>query len=625
MPKSKIPTNRVKPASVKGARRFSLTITKAAAGTKHTDIGKVQKYLTRFGYLASVVVPGKLDKPTSEAIKAFQQFHGLKPTGDLNLQTIEALQMPRCGSPDVTTVSRMQDGAVAKFVLRGCSYAKTAFTHKFINGTPDITGDQERNAIRNALHTWAAALCGVSFTEAAGDTDFEYAWRSGSHGDGSPFDGAGNILAHGFYPPPCGGDHAGECHFDEAESWSLNGAGATFDLETVALHETGHLLGLDHSTVAGSVMFPSYGGVRRALTQDDLDGIRRLYPMICRRGDSGGQAGFVAEIAAARHNQHQIVTAVRTQAGTLKIIAWNVAAGGAITRTGDSGNLAGAATSLAIARNTTGSRFVTACRAANGSLLLISWNVNAAGDTISRLHDSGNQAGAATAIRIVAVAANRFVTACRAANGSLLLIGWRLEANGTLTRLANSGNQAGAVSEIVLTRLASNRVVASVRDSGGKLKLISWSVSDAAITRQNDSANLAGTATMIRATLDQANHLVTAVRASDQSLKLITWNISAAGLISRLNDSGNLAGATNGHDVSLAGGRIVTGVRTADGPLKVIVWQTANNGSVSRIGDSAFLAGSASLITQCEELSSAPSIVTSVRTTTNSLKLIAWS
>jgi Matrixin/Putative peptidoglycan binding domain len=614
-----------KPASSKGAKRFALTLTKAAAGDEHPEIGKVQKYLTRFGYLSSVVATGKLDKPTSEAVKTFQTVHGLKPTGNLNPKTIEAMEMPRCGSPDVATVSRIRGGESGEFVLRGCSYNKTAFTYQFINGTPDIAGTQEQNAIRNALNTFAAALCGVSFTEAAGNTDFEYAWRSGNHGDGSPFDGAGNTLAHAFYPPPCGGNHAGECHFDEAEGWSLNGAGSTFDLETVALHETGHLLGLDHSTVAGSVMFASYGGVRRALTQDDLDGIRRLYPMLCRLGDSGDQAGFVAEIAAARHNQHQIVTAVRTQAGTLKLIAWDVAAGGAISRTGDSADLAGAATSIAIARNTTGSRFVTACRAANGSLKLISWDVNAAGNTISRLGDSENAAGAATIIRIVAVSNNRFVTACRDGSGDLKLIGWRLEANGALTRLADSGNQAGGVSEIALTRLASNRVVASVRDDDGSLKLISWSVSDAAITRLNDSGNLAGAATMIRAALDQANHLVTAVRAANQSLKLITWNITGAGVITRLNDSGDLAGTTNGHDISLASRRIITGVRTADGPLKVIIWQTANNGSLSRVGDSAFLAGSASLITQCEELSGAPPIVTSVRTTTNSLKLIAWS
>lgn len=614
-----------KAAFKKSAKRFSLTITSARRGAQNPDIGKVQRFLARFGYLSSVVAPDKLDKPTSEAIKTFQKVHRLKATGEISASTVAAMQMPRCGTPDIATIIRVLGGESGNFVLRGCSYNKTNFTFKFVNGTADITGTQERNAIRNALNTWRNALCGITFTAAAGNTDFEYGWFSGAHGDGSAFDGAGNTLAHGFYPPPCGGDHAGECHFDEAETWSLTGAGATFDLETVALHETGHLLGLDHSTVAGSVMFASYSGVRRALSQDDLDGIRRLYPMLCRGGDSGDQAGFVAEIAAARHRQHQIINAVRTQEGTLKLIAWDVAAGGAISRTGDSGDQAGAASSIAIARNTSGSQFVTACRASNGSLKLISWDVNNAGSTITRLGDSGSQAGAATLIQIVAVSQDRFVTACRDSDGDLKLIGWRLQANGSLTRLADTGNQAGEVSEIALTRLASNRVVASVRAADGSLKLISWSVSDNAITRLSDSANLAGAATMIRAAVDQAGHLVTAVRTASDTLKLIVWRITAAGVITRLSDSGDLAGETGGHDISMSGVRVITGVRTAAGPLKVIVWQTANNGSVSRIGDSAFLAGSASLITQCEALTGAPPIVTSVRTTTNTLKLISWS
>jgi hypothetical protein len=605
--------------------RFNLSIQSARRGEQNPEIGKVQRYLTRFGYLSSVAAPNELDKVTSEAIETFQQVHGLKITGELDLATVAAVQLPRCGTPDIATIMRVRGGQSADFVLRGCSYIKSNFTFKFVNGTVDIAGTQEQNAIRNALATWRAALCGITFTEATGNTDFEYGWFSGNHNDGSPFDGVGNTLAHGFYPPPCGGDHAGECHFDEAETWSLTGAGATFDLETVALHETGHLLGLDHSAVTGSVMFPSYGGVRRALTQDDIDGIRRLYPTLCRRGDSGGQAGFVAEITAARHRQHQIINAVRTQAGTLKLIAWDVAPGGAISRTGDSSNQAGAASFIAVSANISGSRFVTACRTSAGRLKLISWDVNDAGTTVTRRGDSGDLAGAATLIKIVAVAQDRFVTACRDGSGNLKLIGWRLQSDGSLIRLADSGSQAGTISEIALTRLASNRVVTSVRAGNGSLKLISWRVSDSAISRLSDSAELAGAATVIRAVVDQAGHVVTAVRTGSGNLKLIVWQIASNGTISRLDDSAELAGATGGHDISMAGKQIVTGVRTGDGPLKVIVWQTTSAGEVSRIGDSAFLAGTASLITQCEALTSAPPIVTSVRTTSNSLKLIAWS
>jgi hypothetical protein len=595
-------------------------------GTQDADIGKIQQYLTHYGYLTTTVSPNTLDTPTSQALETFQQVLGLEPTGELNAETAAAMQLPRCGTPDVGVVARVEGGVSANFVLRGCSYSGANFTYRFVNGTNDIGGNQERNAVRNAFNTWASVLCGINFEERAADpVDFEIGWFTGDHGDNSSFDGAGNTLAHAFYPPPCGGGHAGECHFDNAETWSLTGAAPTVDLETVALHEIGHLLGLEHSAVAGSVMFPTYGGVRRALTQDDIDGIRRLYPFLCRRGDSGSQAGFVAEIAAARHRQSQVVTAVRTQAGALKLIAWDVDANGNITRTGDSGAQAGAATSIAIARNTTGNRFVTACRTASGRLKLISWNINNSGNTLSRLADSGAQAGTASMIRIVAVTENRFTVACRTSNGTLKLIGWRLNDNGSLTRLADSGDQAGAIRDIDLVALENGRVVTAVRTSNGSLKLISWSVSDEAITRLGDSGDQAGDARIVRAVVERFGHVVTAVKAANNTLKLISWEVEANGAVNRLNDSGSQAGETQGHDIAMADRRVVTAVRAADGHLKVIVWRTANNGAISRMGDSGDLAGNASLITQCEALTGAPPIVTSVRTTTSSLKLISWS
>jgi hypothetical protein len=60
-------------------------------------------------------------------------------------------------------------------------------------------------------------------------------------------------------------------------SWSTNGASGTFDVETVYLHENGHVLGLSHSDVSGAVMEPVYAGVRQSLHQDDICGIQTIY------------------------------------------------------------------------------------------------------------------------------------------------------------------------------------------------------------------------------------------------------------------------------------------------------------------------------------------------------------
>jgi hypothetical protein len=51
----------------------------------------------------------------------------------------------------------------------------------------------------------------------------------------------------------------------------------TFDLESVYLHENGHVAGLGHSTDVRAVMYPSYQTARCVLAQDDKNGIAALY------------------------------------------------------------------------------------------------------------------------------------------------------------------------------------------------------------------------------------------------------------------------------------------------------------------------------------------------------------
>jgi hypothetical protein len=251
-----------------------MNVPSLARGEKDSDFAEVQDYLQRFGYVRRhAFTGGLLDDPTSEGLARFQEFFGLPVTGEFDDATRARMTTHRCGMPDLA------DGAA--FVTR-CSWPHPGLTYAFETGTNDVGGSSEFQAVRNAFFSWSSAVP-LSFVETSADQnpDILIDWRPATDPDLSM---VGGVLAHADFPPACGvvtNTLPKPVHFDDSEhQWVIGAVAGGFDVQTIALHEIGHILGLQHSTVAGSVMFPSVApnSTNQALTADDLGGIRQLYP-----------------------------------------------------------------------------------------------------------------------------------------------------------------------------------------------------------------------------------------------------------------------------------------------------------------------------------------------------------
>ncbi|CAA3004106.1 metalloendoproteinase 2-MMP-like [Olea europaea var. sylvestris] len=258
-------------------------------GEKTKDIHKLKKYLEKFGYLDYHHSRNKthendddFDDTLESAVKLYQYNYHINATGILDSETVSKMTKPRCGVTDIVNgTSRMRAGGKKH---RGSGSLHTVSHYTFLPGNPRWPSESTHLTYGFLPSTPASAMSPVSraFEKWASATHFTFSqsqnpnlvigFHTGDHGDGSNFDGPGGILAHAFPPTD------GRFHYDADESWSVGQVPGAFDLETVALHEIGHLLGLGHSSVQDAIMFSGIPPETiKNLHADDIQGIKALY------------------------------------------------------------------------------------------------------------------------------------------------------------------------------------------------------------------------------------------------------------------------------------------------------------------------------------------------------------
>ncbi|KAM1019681.1 hypothetical protein ACFX2J_040880 [Malus domestica] len=243
-------------------------------GQNVSGLQELKKHLTKFGYFnydhSKHADNDEFDDLLESAIKSYQKSYHLKVTGSLDTTTAKQMMVPRCGVPDVVNGTRKGSKKYNRKLksLHGVSHyefffpgplrwpsTQTHLRYRFASSARQVPGTENE----------------VPSTSAA---DITIGFHRGNHGDRSPFDGFKGTYAHAN--PPGGGNF----HFDADETWSANPGPNEIDLESVSVHEIGHLLGLNHNPdLPDAIMYPyfEYGMVKRDLNRDDIDGIRALY------------------------------------------------------------------------------------------------------------------------------------------------------------------------------------------------------------------------------------------------------------------------------------------------------------------------------------------------------------
>lgn len=174
----------------------------------------------------------------------------------------------------------------AQYVTSGFKWIEGSASWSYnAQNEPVAVAGAAQQSMQAAASTWGQQ--GVAFSFGGGGSSGNDTGACGGGTDGSNTVGwgpqSGSVLAvtcswYSTVGSPYKPAVEFDMEFDPDWNWTT-GSPAQVDLESVALHEFGHALGLNHTGDGSAVMYASYpsGAQKRQPTQDDIDGLNAIY------------------------------------------------------------------------------------------------------------------------------------------------------------------------------------------------------------------------------------------------------------------------------------------------------------------------------------------------------------
>ncbi|KAI3889869.1 hypothetical protein MKW92_033465 [Papaver armeniacum] len=245
-------------------------------------LSELKKYFHRFGYLPDTNFTDVFDEQFESAVTLYQSKLGLPMSGRVDSATLSQVMSPRCGVPDNDDHNKLRHTTKHYSLITGRptwnhSTVPLMLTYALL---PEhiihyIKLSDIRVAIKQAFSRWSSVIP-VNFIETQDyiHANITIGFYYGDHGDRIPF----RILA--LASGPRSGAYL---HFNAAHTWAVDfnseKSENAFDLETTAVHEIGHLLGLNHTSISEAIMWPHIGPRTKhvELALDDVNGAQALY------------------------------------------------------------------------------------------------------------------------------------------------------------------------------------------------------------------------------------------------------------------------------------------------------------------------------------------------------------